>query len=542
VLVESLPEYERPLPAAAGAVSNLRGTTSRCEKFKRFAGTESVRENLRTKSISGAFFTAAGSGIDFLLRLASTAILARLVIPEYWGLIGMVTAFTAIAEQIRDLGLSTVTVQKREITHEQISNLFWINVFAGVLIALIVCSASPLLAAFFRDPRLIPLTMVIATNFIWGGLIVQHQALLVRQMKLPQTAILNVSATALSVVLAVGLAINHYEYWALVWRDLARHIFLALGVWALCPWVPSMPKKGIDVKSQLSFGFDMTVTHLVGAIIWNLDRILIGKFCGPALLGMYRQGYQLIMGPMEYLYGPIARVSEPALSALQTDPGRYRRYYKKIVLLLSSLNLPIGIFVAIYAREITLLLLGHKWIDATAFLRIFAFVACIRPEMASSGMVQVTCGRSKAYLVINLIRSAALVLFMLVGVRWGAEGVAVAFLMEIIIMSVPALCYSFGHTPVSVSSFFATISRPLMASMGMGITLMLCRAVLWPGNSALASIALGGAIAACTYACVWMSLPGGKDELRGLVADLAAGLGQRRRRPERQAVMASSAP
>jgi O-antigen/teichoic acid export membrane protein len=527
---------------SGGPVPSLQGAMSQCEKFKRFAGTESVLENLRTKSIHGVFFTTAGSGIDFLLRLTSTAILARLVIPEHWGLIGMVTAFTAIAEQIKDLGLSTVTVQNREITHEQVSNLFWINVFVGILMALIVCAASPLVAAFFKEPRLVPLAMVMATNFIWGGLIIQHQALLVRQMKLSQTAIVNVSATAFSAALAIGLAVNHYQYWALVWRDLARHIFLALGVWALCPWVPDMPKKGINVKSQLSFGFDMTVTHLIGAIIWNLDRILVGKFCGPVLLGMYRQGYQLIMGPMEYMYGPIARVSEPALSALQTDPARYRRYYKRILLLLGSLNLPTGLFVAIYAQEITLLLLGHKWIGAAVFLKIFALVACIRPELASSGMVQVTCGKSKTYLIINLVRSAVLVFFMLVGVRWGAEGVAAAFLTEITIMSVPALWYSFRQTPVSVSSFFVTIRRPMMASVVMGLTLILCRATLPPANSTLVSIALGGTIALGAYACVWMCIPGGKSELAGLVADLAAGLGRRRRPPKGQTVMAGSAP
>jgi O-antigen/teichoic acid export membrane protein len=501
---------------------------SQSEKFKRFAGTESVRENLSRKSVHGAFFTAAGSATDFVLRLGSTAVLARLVIPEYWGLIGMVLAFTAIAEQIKDLGLSIATVQRKEITHDQVTNLFWVNVSAGALIALVICGLSPAVSAFYGDPRLTLITIAMASNFLLGGLTVQHEALLLRQMKLPQIAVLNVSATALSTVLAVVLAMNHYGYWALICRDLARHVLLVVGLCTLCPWVPGLPKRGTDVRGLLGFGAHMTLTHLVSAVIWNLDRILIGKFCGPVALGMYRQGYQLIMAPMDYLYAPIGRVAEPALSALQADPDRYRRYYKRIVFFLSFVTLPLGLFVAVYAREITLVLLGERWTDAAVFLRIFALVACIRPELASTGLVQVTCGRSKAYFIINLIRSAVLVLLMLVGVHWGAEGIAAAFAVEIMLMIVPALHYSFKHTPVSVSTFLVTMVRPLVASLAMAIALISLRALLHIA-SPLSSLALGGAIAAGAYLCVWMVVPGGTGELRELLSSLEAGLRQRAR-------------
>src|ERR1700740_678011 len=112
---------------------------SQSERFERFAETERVREDLRAKTLHGAFFTAAGSGGDFVLRLASTAVLARLVIPEHWGIVGMVTAITAIAEQFRDLGLSAATLQSKEISHQQITNLFWVNALAGVLFTLVIC-------------------------------------------------------------------------------------------------------------------------------------------------------------------------------------------------------------------------------------------------------------------------------------------------------------------------------------------------------------------------------------------------------------------
>src|SRR5436190_10289000 len=143
-------------------------TVTNAENFQRLTGTEQLRADLRTKSVRAAAFTWTAGVADFVLRIGSTAILARLVLPEHFGLVMMVMAVTSIADQFRDLGLSTVTVQRHVITHEEISNLFWINVFAGLSIAAVVCAASPLIAAYYKEPRLIVPTCLLATNFVWG--------------------------------------------------------------------------------------------------------------------------------------------------------------------------------------------------------------------------------------------------------------------------------------------------------------------------------------------------------------------------------------
>jgi O-antigen/teichoic acid export membrane protein len=510
------------------------------ERFNHFAGTESVRQNLRTKSLHGAFSTAAGAGLDFALRLVSTAVLARLVAPEQWGLIGMVTALTAIAEQFRDLGLSAATIQGKNISHEQVTTLFWVNVFAGVLITVVICAASPAISAFYGDPRLTLLTIAIASNFFWGGLSVQHQALLVRQMKLPQKAILNLSANVLSVALAIVLAMNHYGYWALAWREIARSILNCVGVWALCPWVPGLPGRGANAGSLLRFGRDITLTNLLDAVTANLDQLLIGKFCGPTSLGLYRQGCQLILTPVDYLCTPIRSVALPALSALQPEPDRYRRYYERIVFFLSVVTLPLGLFGAIYAREITLLVLGPRWIDAAVFLRIFALAAVIRPALGTSQLVPITSGRSKTYFFIVLMHSVTLILLMFVTVRWGAEGIAMAQLGKSMILALPTLYYSFRHTSASVSGFFLAMAHPLKASLVMVIALILLRTVL-PIEAVFTSIVLGGAIAGGSYFCAWMVLPGGKAELIRLLTELGGGLNLADLRRKRSEVVASSA-
>jgi PST family polysaccharide transporter len=491
------------------------------ERFEEFAQTESVRANLKAKSIHGGAFTAAGAACDFVIRLAVASILARLVIPEHWGLVGMVTAITAFVEQFRDLGLSTATVQKKNISYQQVTNLFWVNVLAGVLIALVISALAPAVSAFYRDPRLTLITVAMATNFFWSGLTVQHQALLTRQMKLPRIVILSISVNILSAALAIVLALNKYGYWALVCREMTRSILLAAGMWALCPWVPGLPRKDADIKGLLCFGRDMTLTAVVATIATNVDQLLIGKLFGPVALGFYRQGYQLIMAPVDYLFAPVRSVAQPGLSAVQADPGRYRRYLVKIVLFVSSVTVPLGLFTAFYAREITLLILGTKWIGAAPLLQIFALTAAIRPTVSTSGLVLVTSGRSKTFLLIALIDSATLILCMLVGIRWGVAGIAMAHFVKVLLIMVPTLYFSFRQSPISLRNFLGAAGRPLAAAMAMAGTLILLRAGL-PQYPVLTSMAVGGAVAAASYLCAWMLLPGGKSELKAFLSDVSA--------------------
>jgi O-antigen/teichoic acid export membrane protein len=178
---------------------------NKAERFDRLVGTDAIRKDLRCRSVRGAGFTWAAGIADFVLRIGSTAILARLILPQQFGLVMMVTAITAVADQFRDLGLSTVTIQRKTINHQQVTNLFWMNVFAGIAIALMVAAASPLVSAYYKEPSLTLITCILATNFIWGGLVVQHEALLGRTLKLGHTAAVRVLASVISVVVAVLL-------------------------------------------------------------------------------------------------------------------------------------------------------------------------------------------------------------------------------------------------------------------------------------------------------------------------------------------------
>lgn len=499
---------------------------SRSENFERFAGTEAVSGDLKRKSVLGALVTGAGGAVDFILRLGSTLILARLLVPEHFGLVAMVTAVTRIAERFSTLGLSTATVQAPEITDGQCSNLFWINAGVGVFFGATLVLISPAIANFYDDARLQTIAVALSLNFVWIGLAVQHESLLRRQMKLAQIAGIRLAATLLSVCLAIGLAWGGFGYWALVWKEVIQSFLIAAGAWMLCPWLPGLPSRRVNMGRLLGFGRDMTVTQLLLAVSAQLDSLLMGRFVGAVTLGLYRQAYNLMMAPIERLRAPIFSVSQPGLSILQREPARYRRYYQRILFVVSLATVPLGVFTVIYAHEIVLVALGENWLGAVVFLRIFGVIAAIQPALATTGTVMITCGKSGRFLVVALVNNALLVILMFIGIAWGAVGIAAARAATLLLVMPWALHYSFAGTPVSVGDFLRSVSKPSIASLTMGAALLLLQQYAHL-ESGLSSLLAGAGTALIVYFLAFNLLPGGKAQLQSLVSELLAALRRR---------------
>ena len=188
-----------------GLLMSLKSRSTKELRFQRLIEVH-ADEDLKKRSVRGLTASVVAEGIDFVLRVGSMSILARLLLPEYFGLLTMVMVVTAVADRLKDLGLTVATIQRKAITHEEVSTLFWINAAGGLALTLIVAACAYPLAWFYKEPRLIPITLAMATTFIWSSLSIQHAALLNRQMKYARLATIQNSATVLSLVISVALA------------------------------------------------------------------------------------------------------------------------------------------------------------------------------------------------------------------------------------------------------------------------------------------------------------------------------------------------
>jgi O-antigen/teichoic acid export membrane protein len=492
---------------------------NRKERNSQFFNADLIRNDLRERSVRGGMLTVSCQAIESVLRIGSIAILARMLLPEYFGLIGMVTAITVIAEQFKDLGLSTATVQQKEITHEQVSNLFWVNAALGLALMVLISSASFLIARFYGEQRLIYITIAMSTGFFWSSMTTQHQALLKRQLKLATIGVIQIGSTLISTAIAITMAIKGYGYWALVWLEVLRSLLVALGTWVCCPWIPDPPRKHIKIDRLLRFGRDIAGFNIIVSFAATLDQILIGKFYGPAQLGIYRQAYALIFFPIRQLIQPVGIVTEPSLSFLQDDAERYRRYYRKMLATLSFVTMPVVLYLLVYSRDVVLVVLGERWTETTPIFRILAIAAFISPASHTTLWLLVTCGKTRRFFNLGLVTGLVMLVSFSVGVLWGALGVAYGYLVATYALLVLRLVYSFEGTPVDVRTFFKAIQKPLTASLAMMIVLFVLKIVIVTRIS-LVQIATSLPIAVLTYLLAWMIISGGKEALREIMSDL----------------------
>jgi len=316
--------------------------------------------DLKKKSIRGGLFTIGSQIIVFILGLGRTMVLARLLIPEDFGIVGMIAVVIGFAEMFKNAGLSIATVQRNVVSEEQISNLFWFNVVLSWLLGVGIFILSPFLAWFYQTPELTKVAMVLAGSFILSGFSIQHTALMRRHMLFGRLSIIQIVSNIVCMITMVYFAWIGWRYWALVMGSVLFSVVTLVLTFACCPWVPGKIKRGTGVKNMLKFGGHITGFNFVNYFARNADNLLIGKFLGAGPLGLYSKAYQIVMMPVINLRDPVYSVAIPALSILRNDPEEYRKYYGKIVFLIALLTMPLMAFVVTFSEDIIVLVfVGH---------------------------------------------------------------------------------------------------------------------------------------------------------------------------------------
>lgn len=441
----------------------------------RWFDTQHLRGDLKSRSVKGGFSTIAGQVISFALNISSTIILARLLTPEDYGLVAMVTAVTGFVTIFKDLGLSSAVIQKEHINQQQVSAVFWINVFISLGIALIVALLAPVLVNFYNEERLFYITLVFSVGIFISGLSLQHNALMKRQMKFQTLALMNTLTAFLSIVCGVLLAWLGFGYWAIVAITFLFPSFNTLALWFVCAWRPSFTLKGNDVKSFLKFGAGITGFDMINYFSRNMDNVLIGKFIGSVALGLYTKAYQLLLLPITQLRDPLNSVALPALSTLQNDKVKYKSYYKRFLFTLAFFSMPAVVYMAIFSEELIVVVLGDQWIEASSIFRILAFAAFIQPLLSTIGLVMISTGDIKRYFTWGCINAALVVTAFFIGVQWGVDGVAKAYVVITYLLFFPALIYCLRNSPITVSLFLKEISFPALFSIISGVTMYFFR-------------------------------------------------------------------
>ena len=446
----SVPDKDRVISAAStspcvtGKTGDQRTSSKNCDNKQHFA-TGHLLANLKGRAISSTFVTASVQGIQFVLMLASTMILARLLSPRDFGIVAMVTTVTGFLRIFNDAGLSTATVQREGITHAQVSNLFWTNVVLGITISLLLAVLSPVVAWFYREPRLAGVTLVLGCTFLFSTSTVQHMALLKRQMRFKTIGLIQVSSAATGVLVGVVMAWMKYGYWSLVGMQLTSPLVTFALTWSFSRWRPQLPKRDSGTRSLLHFGAHLTASSFLFSLARGSDGLLIGRIYGSAPLGLYSRAAMLLMRPLEQFLPPLGAVFVPTLSRLQGQPERYRRVVLRTLEVVAMTSFLFGGVLLPLSYPLTRILLGPKWEQAAPIFASFTVSAIYFPVSNIVTWLLTSQGRGRDFLALSLISSVFTVLSFLAGLPFGPLGVAIAYSTCSFLVLFPILCYIAGR-------------------------------------------------------------------------------------------------
>jgi O-antigen/teichoic acid export membrane protein len=454
--------------------------------------TDHLSENLKGRSVRGGALIAGSQGCQFLLGMVLTVVLARLLTPLDFGLVAMVTAVTGLGQAFADLGLSEATIQRPEITPEQISSLFWINLAAGLGLTCITMALAPVLAWFYREPRLILITLIVSPTFLIGALRVQPDALLKRQMRFKGLAIRDVTAFLTGVFVAVVMAWEGDGYWAIVAFPLTANLIQMCGSWVMVDWRPSWPHSAAGIGEMVTFGGQVAASYLVGSLSGNTANILVGWYWGAGPLGLYSRACNLLMKPVNQILMPTSGVAIPALSRIQGDQARFARYYLGAVNLIMWISAPLFGFLFVAARPLIVFLLGIKWQDAAPVFQLLCISALAQPIFQSMNWILISSGRTDRLLRITLTTSIITIAGLAFALPYGITGVAMCCsgLQIAFLPWVMRICYR--DTGVTFRALWRAVAYPISLSwLGVLSAELTLHAIEVPGElSAVATIAM----------------------------------------------------
>jgi len=482
-------------------------------------------EGLGARGVRASGHVLAFSLARFGVQLLSLTVLARLLSPTDYGLMGMIATATGFAALFRDMGLSTATIQNPRVSHADVNDAFWINTAAGTGLAVLLGLLSPLVASFYGEPRMLAALPVVSLAFVASGLSVQHGAILRRRLQFFQIGLSETVAAAVALAISLAAALLGAGYWALVMSPLILEMATGVLLWALCPWRPTHPGRLASARRLLHVGGHMLGMNVLSYVSSSLDRILIGRFLGAVDLGVYTRGSALVALPTQQLVTPVSSVMLPMFSRLRDHADRYRTVILSSMRLMVAVTAPAAALMIACGDWLVAVVLGSKWMAAADVIPPLAVIGATQFIPNNLGWVLVVDGRFRALLTWNVIHMVGVGVAMGLGLRYGIVGVAVGYAVVVTILRVPVLFHMVGKSsPARVSSLWAVCLPFWGVATVIGVVVASLRRLI-PEIGPLPGLLGAGLCAAAMFFGLLALLPAGRDlwhDVRRIYRDLRA--------------------
>jgi O-antigen/teichoic acid export membrane protein len=424
---------------------------------------------LRRIAVRGAGATVSASGLNLALQTIGTIILARLLTPADFGVVTMVTTFSLLLTSIGLNGFTEVVIQCEAIDNDTASNLFWVNLGTGLVLASALAVSGSLLARLYRNLLVANVAVGVSAAIFISAASVMHIALLKRGLRFASTAANEVAARTVYGVVTILLASRGWGYWALVVGLAAYALSTTIGAWWLCRWIPSLPQRGVGTRAMLKFAAKVYGRFSVNYFARNFDNLLVGWQFNAAALGFYKKAYDLFALSANQLTSPLHNVALAALSRLNQDPVRFRRYLANSLGIIAFVGMAAGSDLTLVGKDVVRLVLGPKWSESARIFELFGPGIGVMLLYSTMGWIHLSIGKPGRWLRWTLVETVSTVLLFVLALPWGPAGIAAAWSVSFWILLIPAFWYAGRPIGIGVSTLIEAIWRYVAASLLAGL-------------------------------------------------------------------------
>lgn len=392
-------------------------------------------EEAKKRSTAGPRMLFASRMVLLLMTFVSTATVARLVAPREYGLAAMSAVILTFAQVFRDFGVTNAVLRKGHITEDELTLIFWFNLFSTTTLSLILIGLAPLAAHFYHEPIVFWTMLVSLIGFQIGGMALQHRALINRSLRFGSVAMIEISGIVVGFATTLVLALIRHDVWAIVIGNVAQSVTGAALSIGLSRWRPGAPRHIRDLRDLVRFGANSTVHALSILISNNIGVLLVGHAFGAALVGQYNRAQNLFAVPNTNLIQPITQTTMPLLTRLRAVPEEYRTAYLGLVRRLCVFLMPLSVTLAFISVPLVRVLLGERWHMAGSVLAVLA------PALAFMGIayavsdVMITQNRSSEMRNLGILELFVRVGSIVVGVQFGLVQTALGFTVSTIVVT-----------------------------------------------------------------------------------------------------------
>ena len=448
----------------------------------------------------GTSWTALSQVGRQVLQLTVIVVLARLLSPGDIGVVAMATVVTGFVALFSDLGTSAAVIQKAEHSPGFLSAVFWLNLGFGVGTMLVVTASASWIAAFYGEPRLTAILVVLSVSFPLTGLFVLQRALLERAMDFQLLARVEMFSTVSGGAVGILVAFMGGGIWALVMQSLVSTTSMAVLLWVFGGWRPRFEMDLAEVRGIVGFSGHLTGFNVINYFSRNADYVLIGRLLGSTELGYYSMAYRILMFPLQNLSSVITRVTLPAFSRIQGDDARFRSAYLRCIGVIALLSFPLMALVFTTAKPFVQAVLGEPWLPVVPLLLIFSPVGLVQSVGSTVGVLYIAKNRTALLFRWGLYGGLIIVTSFIVGLNWGIIGVAGCYAVVALLLAYPGMSIPLRLVGLSVRDSLVVLWRSFVSAVLMGILVVVLSRFLSPAISPGSLLAIEVTLGLCTYA------------------------------------------